>query len=192
MNTVGKTIAGDASQTNEQLLHALREDFDLAFSREPGGGNGQAENFLVLEIAGDAYALRVTQISGLFAGRSITPLPSSLPELIGLAGFRAQVTPVYDLASLLGYAQAKAPKWIAVLSHHTPVAVAFDEFLVHLSVTPEQITGSGLRPSQERTAGSHLHDAIQENGRIFPIIDLQTVLQEIQQRVDATRSIKER
>lgn len=192
MNTVIRMAAGSAPLSGDQALHALREDFDRAFTRGAVDDSGELENFLVLKIAGDAYALRVAQISGLYTNRSITSLPSPLPELIGLAGFRAQATPVYDLASLLGYPRVAAPKWMAVLRHQVPLAIAFEEFHLHLSVTPEQITASSLNAAHKRTASFHLLDAIQENGNIFPIIELDSVLTDIQQRVAATRSLKER
>ncbi|HTD02583.1 chemotaxis protein CheW [Undibacterium sp.] len=192
MNTAATTTASNAFLASEQALRDLREEFDLAFSLEPIGNGGEAENFLVLKIAGDAYALSVSQISGLYAGRGITLLPSPLPELIGLAGFRAQVTPVYDLAALLGYPPATTSKWIIVLRHESPVAVAFEEFHSHLSIAPERITASGFARPQHSNIASHLRDAIRAGGAIFPIIDVQSILNDIQQRVDATRSIKER
>ncbi|GGC79413.1 chemotaxis protein CheW [Undibacterium terreum] len=174
----------NASSANRQILNELRDEFDLSFSQQAGAGSEQAENFLVLKIAGDPYALRVSEISGLYADRAITALPSPVPELIGLSGFRGQVTPVYDLASLLGYPRAAKPKWIAALRHAAPVALAFEEFHIHLSITAQQITGL--------EKDSHLHDAIQTEGAVFPIIELHSVLKEIQQRADTARTIKER
>ncbi|MFZ6649044.1 chemotaxis protein CheW [Undibacterium sp. TJN25] len=185
-------VADELSESSLQLLQELRSNFDSAFSREPPPGNGRPENFLALKVAGDAYALRVSQISGLYAGRTITMLPSPLPELIGISGFRAQVTPVYDLASLLGYPRASATRWIAVLRHDAPVAVAFEEFDAHLSVTPSQITASDFSSARGRDGSSRLRNAIQAEGAILPIIDLQSLIKDIQQRVDATRTIKER
>ncbi|MES2070212.1 MAG: chemotaxis protein CheW [Pseudomonadota bacterium] len=191
MSAIIKT-AGKSASANEQLLHGLRQEFDTSFTRDPAGDAGQPENFLVLKIAGDAYALRVTQISGLYADKKITLLPSPLPELSGMAGFRGQVTPVYDLASLLGYPRAAAPKWITVLRHPAPVAVAFEEFHAHLSVAPAQITASSQATLHGQHTDSHLQHAIQANGSIFPIIHVQSILKDIQQRVTTTRSIKER
>ncbi|WP_394778600.1 chemotaxis protein CheW [Undibacterium sp.] len=187
----------EASADTLQLLQELRSDFDTAFTREPESGSGRLENFLSLTVGGDPYALRVSQVSGLYSGRTITMLPSPLPELIGISGFRAQVTPVYDLASLLGYPRATATRWIVVLRHDAPVALAFEAFDAHLSVGSGQITASDFsslqyRNSSNNNSSSRLRNAIQADGAVLPIIDLPSLIKDIQQRVDATRTIKER
>ncbi len=79
-----------------------------------------------------------------------------------------------------------------MLRHDAPVAVAFEEFDAHLSVTPSQITASDFSSARGRDGSSRLRNALQADGAILPIIDLQSLIKDIQQRVDATRTIKER
>jgi len=35
----------------------------------------------------------------------------SVPELLGIMGFRGAMVPVYDLRALCGYAAGAAPRW---------------------------------------------------------------------------------
>jgi len=44
----------------------------------------------------------MAEVSGLFADKKVTRLPSPVSELSGIAGLRGAVLPVYDLAMLLG------------------------------------------------------------------------------------------
>jgi len=169
----------------DSSLHKLRDDFDHAFTLAPDSEIQARQNLLAIHIGGDAYALRVAEISGLHADRRIVALPSPVPELLGLAGFRGQVAPVYDLAALLGYRRGGELRWMILLRHQEPLAFAFERFDAHLAVTTDQIVAS---PAQNRAA--HLHDAVRTGQVVLPIIHLQSVLAAIQKRVDATRSTR--
>lgn len=92
---------------------------------------------LAIGVGGDRYALRISDIAGLFADRAITAVPSSRAELLGIAGFRGSIVPVFDLAVLLGYTSIAAPRWLVIASG-TPVALAFEEFAGQLRVPREE------------------------------------------------------
>lgn len=176
------TTAG-ASET----VLALRREFDLGFAQAPRMETESFEKLLALRIGGDPYAIRVSEISGLHADRRIMPLPTPVPELLGVAGFRGEIAPVYDLAALLGYAGVSSPRWLILLRspERAPVALAFDIFEMHVSVSPQHIVSSSEEmPAPTGTARPHLRDAVHGDDVLRPIIQLQSLLESIQRRAD--------
>lgn len=184
----------DSLMLNESVL-AMRREFDLSFVRAQKV-DAAAQRLLAVHVGGDPYAIRFDEIGGLFVDRHVVPLPTSLPELLGLAGFRGQVVPVYDLAMLLGYSREALSRWLLLARFREPVALAFDSFDAHLAVGPEQIVTSvadGLQgaPHDGRAPRAHLSDAVRDENAVRPIIRLQSVMEEVQRRVGAIRSTKE-
>jgi purine-binding chemotaxis protein CheW len=173
------------------IAASLRREFDRSFAAAPMTEIARVENFLAVRIGGDAYALRVTEIGGIYADRRIVPLSTPLPELLGLAGFRGQIVPVYDLSALLGYPARAAPRWLVLAQWRKAVALAFDAFEAQLMVSPERIVAafnvegmSNVRP--------HVRGAVQTDTAVRPIVHLPSVLDDIQKRVAITHSSKER
>ena len=162
-------------------LRSLRQEFDRSFALAPRVAAEPPENFLALRVGGDAYALRVAEIGGLFTGRRIMPLPTPMPALLGVAGFRGQIAPVYDLAALLGYPSRDAPRWLVLARLREPVALAFDTFEAHFSALPECIIAAG----DQGAARPHLGGAVQGADASRPIIHLQPLLEDIQQRASS-------
>lgn len=174
----------------EGTLRSLREDFDRSFARAPESAIQTGQNLLAVHVGGDAYAFRVDEIGGLYTDRRIVAMPSPMPELLGLAGFRGQVAPVYDLGALLGYARRGALRWMVLLRYREPLAFAFDSFDAHLAATADQIVAPVEGAGRNR-AGVHVEQAVRIDKAVRPIISLHSVLTEIQKRVDLTRSTKE-
>ncbi len=103
---------------------ALRREFDAGFALEPGRLEARID---VLAIrAGRACALRLRAVEALLLTPRITPAPSRAPELLGLAGVRGAVLPVFDLRALLGLGAAEAPRWM-VVAGSPAFALAFEE-----------------------------------------------------------------
>ena len=80
----------------------LRDAFDRSFAQAPSTEAAAVENLLAIRVGAHPYALRMAEVSGLFADKKVTRLPSPVSELSGIAGLRGAVLPVYDLAMLLG------------------------------------------------------------------------------------------
>ena len=169
-----------ASGLSETLL-ALRQEFDRSFAQAPRLETEPPENFLAVRVGGDAYALRVAEIGGLFTDRRIMPLPTPMPALLGVAGFRGQIAPVYDLAALLGYARQTAPRWLIMARRREPVALAFDVFDAHFSAFSASIIATEGRDA----ARLHLGSAVRIGDATRPIIQLQSLLDDIQLRANS-------
>jgi len=73
----------------------LREAFDRRFA-EPAGADAGAtqDDFLTITIGADPYAMRLSEVAGLYLTPRITPLPGSVPALLGLVGLRGALVPV--------------------------------------------------------------------------------------------------
>lgn len=180
------------TQSNPGLAEsvlALRREFDLSFAQAPRMATEQRANLLAIRIGGDPYAIRVCDIGGIHVGYHIMPLPTPVPELLGVAGFRGQIVPVYDLAALLGYARAAAPRWLVLLwqREREAVALAFESFEMHFSVPQAHIVQAPhdipLPTGQPRP---HVFGAVSDKDTVRPVIQLQSLLSSIQKRVGAT------
>lgn len=106
----------------------LRRAFDESFAAPPSAGKEEAEDLLCFRIRGDGYALRVHEIAGLAPAGRVLPLPSRTPELLGVAGHRGSLVPVYSLAGLLGYGPGReTPRWLALVGDRDPLALALGD-----------------------------------------------------------------
>jgi purine-binding chemotaxis protein CheW len=165
----------------------LRDAFDRSFAQPSNAGAEAVENLLAISIGVDRYALRLADVSGLFADKKVTWLPSSVSELRGIAGFRGSVLPVYDLGMLLGYPRAAAPRWL-VVTPLTPVALAFEGFDGYLNVRREAIVSEARAEARE----GHVREVVQAADRVRPVISLTSVLEWIRHRASRDGLDKER
>jgi chemotaxis signal transduction protein len=168
-------MSGTAVRMNDRAAE-LREAFDRSFAQAARSEIGAVERLLGIRIGADPYVLRLTELSGLFADKKISSLPSPVPELLGIAGFRDTVLPVYDLGMMLGCPRAAAPRWMVVTAV-ARIGLAFDGFDGYLSlqdaiIVPEARTG---------TREGHVREILQ-TGVARPIIDLPSIFEAIGRR----------
>jgi purine-binding chemotaxis protein CheW len=106
----------------------LRRAFDDSFAILPSFDAEPTIDLLGVVVAGEAFALRVADVSAVLKPKKIVPVPSRRASLLGLAGIRGNLAAVYGLATLLGRSRtAGPPRWIAVARASDSVALAFDE-----------------------------------------------------------------
>jgi chemotaxis signal transduction protein len=132
-NIQGSTLEGKAAE--------LRRRFDEQFASPPPEQAAPQKEMLAITVQGERYAIRVSEINGLAVPRGkILPVPSSVPELLGLTGMRGVVVPVFSLASLLGFAQGREVRWLVFCgSRQAPIALAFDEMQRQFTVAAGEI-----------------------------------------------------
>ncbi|HLG56355.1 MAG TPA: chemotaxis protein CheW [Vicinamibacterales bacterium] len=150
----------------------LRQSFDRSFAHAWDSEHTTSESLLALGIRSHHYAVRMSDVSGLFVDKNVTHLPSPVAALSGLAGFRGTVLPIYDLGLLLGHPKAAAPRWLIVTAG-TPVGLAFDAFDGHLRVRPDAIV-----PQLRAGHGRHIQDVLHADV-IRPIVHVASVLASI-------------
>src|ERR1700743_1105470 len=89
-----------------------RESFARSCVRAPKDKAVELHDYLAIQAGGGRYALRLGEVAGLQALKSLTPCPSRRAELLGLSSFRGTVLPVYDLRVLLGAGAGRTqPAW---------------------------------------------------------------------------------
>ena len=122
---------------------ALRLAFDRSFA-EPAHVEDRSARIalLAIHVGAESLAVRLSEISGLHADKKITPVPGGAPALLGIAGFRGSILPVYSLRTLLGlpaqHAGEPTPRWLLVAAA-APLAFAFDNFDGQRRVHPDTI-----------------------------------------------------
>jgi chemotaxis signal transduction protein len=162
---------------------ALRRAFDESFAALPPAEAAERLALLRIGVAGGTYALRLSEISGLFVDRTITPVPGALQELIGIAGLRSGIVPIYDLGRLLGHeTRAESGRWLVVTRDEPKVGFAFDEFRSYLQVPPDGIS---------RTVGerAHLQDVVRDGETLIPILSLRSLAESLSERTRRLASL---
>jgi chemotaxis signal transduction protein len=166
-------------------LAELRRAFDQTFGEPPARGT-EPEGLLAIRSGGE-YAVRLAEVGGLFVDRTIVRLPSPLPDLLGVATLRHEVVPVYGLSGLLGHGAGRdLPRWLLVVRGVQPVALAFEQFEGHLRVLP-----SAIVPASTGTQGTHVSATVRHAGAVRGLVDLVSLLENIEDRVRGTRTSKE-
>lgn len=156
---------------------ALRQIFDQAFAQAPGGAAAATEAFLAVGIGGDNYALRLSEVTELYVDKTVVPLPSHSPDLLGIASFRGALIPIYDLRLLLGYTAAAWPRWLVLVGSDMPIGLAFDHLDGYLNLPSEAIA-----PAAESTR-RYLAESLSAAGTVRPVIDVASIVTAIREQV---------
>jgi chemotaxis signal transduction protein len=152
-------------------VKALRDGFDRSFAEPARFDMTSMQDLLAIRIGEDVFAIRLSEIAGLHAGKKITRLPGGDPALLGLAGFRGTMHPVYSLATLLGRSAEASPRWL-VIAAVVPVALAFDGFERHLRVASAAIRSSDVSTKDQPFA----RDFVPVQQFVRPILHLPSIL----------------
>jgi purine-binding chemotaxis protein CheW len=136
----------------------LRAAFDRAFSESETRVRPPTIDVLAIRVSGQPYALRLSEVLAVHTERKLVPAPAPAPELLGLAGIRGLVVPVYDLRLLLGHAAGPPPRWLALARASSALAVAFEALDGHLRLPEGQVVAAsaGADPSGPFAPGSVL------------------------------------
>lgn len=163
-----------------ETAQRLRRDFDSAFSRPSGLRERTGDELVEVEARGERYALRLAQVGALFAAPAVRPVPGPFAELLGLAGYRGTLVPVFDLAALLGRPGSTSPGWVALHRGADAVAFAFDRFVGQLQEREVEALASGPASGHRFVSG-----AMRRDGALVPVVDLGALVSEISRRVQA-------
>lgn len=172
----GNDLLGEARQDGggawRERIQSLRDAFDRSFSEAPPVGGALAvPRFLGLRVAGDPFALRMTDVARLHTGGTVVPIPTSSPTLLGIASVRGSLIAVHDLHVLLGY-PAGGPRrfWILVRRRDHPMGLAVDgldgQFEAD-ATSPSEVAGGPAR---------YTRGATRTGAAIRPIVDVASIL----------------
>lgn len=134
---------------------------------------------LLIRVGGDPFAIRLRDIGGLIAKSIMVPVPASGNNLLGLAGIRGSIVPVFGLAPLFGYPQAAdGARWIVLCASEEPIALGFAEFEGYRRLPASSIlSDEGPRGAREYSPET----ARMDNGH-RPVIDIARVVASIRKR----------
>jgi chemotaxis signal transduction protein len=178
-------MTGGGTRVMERALQ-MRREFDEAFARPVRTDEAQREKFLTIRAGGQTYAIRLSQIDGLFVDKKITPVPGGHVALLGIAGFRGAILPVYDLPCLLGAPSPQTPRWLTIVKA-APVVLAFDAFEAQLVASSDAVVAQAQRPDVSFT-----RDFLRHPDFSGPILHLPSVLDAIGRSQNGTAFNKER
>jgi chemotaxis signal transduction protein len=160
-------------QTGQRAAE-LRAAFDEGFAALPNMEGQKRRDLLAVTLANGSYALELADIAGIYIDKKITRIPSQSVGLLGIAGFRGTILPVYDLAVLLGLPPLENPKWIAVAAN-AGVAIAFETYDGHLRVSQEDAAANESAEGVRR----HVRYLLRTPDGLRAIINLSSALQKV-------------
>jgi chemotaxis signal transduction protein len=150
----------------------LREAFDGGFAQERRPDLTVMQSLLAFSLGGEPYAMRLTEISSVVSGRPITPVPDAGAALLGFAGFRGTIVPVYDLHVLLGRPPCETPRWLAMAAA-APVVLAFETFDGHLRVA----TDSVMPREGGEQADRLVREVVADGHRVRSVVHLPSIIE---------------
>ncbi len=166
----------------------LREAFDASFALPPRSASQDVVDLLALRVHHDAYAVLLDDISELVTPRRIVAVPSRTSHLLGLAGIRGGIVPVFGLASILGYPKnPDEPRWMILCGADEPIALAFSDFDGHLRPPTSSLHDGG----DPRTTHQLVSQVAHTESGARPIVSIPLVLATIRNRVGPPRPTKE-
>jgi purine-binding chemotaxis protein CheW len=149
-------------------VEQLRAEFDAAFGAAPLEVTEEFEDLLAIRVASSSYAIRLSDITGLYLNKHITALPGATPELLGVAGFRGAIVAIYDLRALLGLESDGACRWIVLTAPDSMIGLAFDDFEGHIR-TPIDTRASHWELNPEPR---HLRESVPGTEVTRPVVDV--------------------
>jgi len=165
----------------------LRREFDRAFAEPPRAEALEAPVALLALRAGtDSCVVRLSDMQGLLARPTIVPLPGPLPELLGLAGVRGALIPVFSLAALRGHpAGDAAPPWIMLVEADGPVGLAFEEMLGYVTLDHSEVAALPRGRGATETQAARVGDALR------PLIDVSSLVAELKRRAAQAGALRQ-
>jgi len=85
-----------AELAEEELKHAFAEEV-----------LEKKLDYLVFSISGENYALQLEELKEVIKPKSITPIPSAPPHIIGIISLRGIIVPIIDIKKILGISEEK-------------------------------------------------------------------------------------
>ena len=161
----------ETAATLQSRAAALRVAFDRSFAVASRADDRLKHDLIAIRIADEAFAVRLADISGLFADRKVVPVPGGHPAQLGIAGFRGTLLPVFSLSMIFVDVARPAPRWLVVAAA-APVALAFDALEGHLRLPADAILPRQAQAPRHRMAP----EVIRAGDVLRPLIALPSVI----------------
>lgn len=161
----------------------LKRSFDQAFALPLSNQVTEYEKLILIQVAGNAFALLLNEIVSIEVDRKIVPLPAQGPPLLGLSGIQNKLIPIFDLNVLLGYSREdrSTKRWIAVCGKPEPIGLAFDLLEGQIRIP----TGEWLAAKASTDHGHSVkftQGALQKDSKTFYVLDLPAIIQNVSKK----------
>ena len=176
------------TQLVESKAAALRQAFDLSFALPPPPASPEVEDLLTIRVVGDPYAVRLSDITGMIRGPKVVPVPAVTLDLLGLAGIRGRVVPVFGLSSILGYPPAPGTTpWMILCGAEEPIALAFSEFEGYVRLPKSSFHAD----ESVGAARNYVNQIVSTEAGVRAVIGIQLVVGAIRNRIGRNWPAKE-
>jgi len=177
--------------TDDRILQRaveMRRAFDESFAVPSVAGAIDVENVVIIEVGALKLACRIGQVKRFDADRKVVPLAGTEPALVGIAGIRGRLVPVFNLARLLGVASGGASRWLALCGAEDTVALAFDRLVGFVRARRDDVCALEARVG----APSHVKELLRVGTESHHILDVDSVLAQLGARsaIDAPAARK--
>jgi len=175
------------SPTLVETAAELRRAFDGSFAAPSEPVSQEVEDLLAIGVAGSPYAIHLRDIAAIVTRRTIVPVPAAAPSLLGVAGIRGDIVPVFGLASLLGYEDAAdGPPWL-VLCRAEPVALGFADLQGYLRLPRSAL----LTEKSAAVSDQYVNEIATTNAGVRAVIGISLIVATIRDRLGRERPSKE-
>ncbi len=169
----------------------LRHAFDRSFALPPSQASQEVEDLLTIRVAGVPYAIFLRDIAGIVTGRRVVPIPAVTPDLLGLAGIRGGIVPVFGLATILGYApDPGSPRWMIICGAEEPIALAFSDFESYLQLPTSALHADEDLPTTRQQVKC-VNQVASTQGGVRAVISIPLIVATIRNRIGHHRLAKE-
>jgi chemotaxis signal transduction protein len=172
----------DEGARGSASAEVLRRAFDDSFAAPARVSTEDSVDLLALRVAGEPYAVRLDDISGLLVDRRLVALPATLPEFLGLTGVKGGVVPVWSLSALLGYrVDHDLPRWMVLISGRSrdeSLALAFERFDGHL-----RIPRAHLAERPDARGAVRIRHSLRTDDGPRGVLDIAAITDDIRRRV---------
>ena len=170
-----------------QSVANMRRDFDGAFAVPIAGVEESREPLLTISLTGREFAVRTAHITGIAKLKRIVPVPTGVPDLLGITAVHGALFPAYDLGTLLGLSAVgnEHPR-ILLANRETPVALVFDQFEGQV-----EIDRACIFDSDSSRSNQHLREIAKVAGAHRAVIDIPGIVEAIRNNAGIIGSAKE-
>ena len=175
----------------DNMATQLRQTFDRTFAVPPSLASTQIEDLLTISVKGHPYAIRLLDIAEIVTGREIVSVPSVTPDLLGIAGIRGGIVPVFGLSSILGYGpDPESPRWMILCGSEEPIALAFSNFEGYLRLPTSDLYADenlSARSQQKK----YVNQVASTPDGVRAVISIALIMATIRNRISQHRPTKE-
>jgi chemotaxis signal transduction protein len=163
-------------------LAEVREGFDQAFAAPPSRAQDALIGLLAIRVAGSSCAIRVEELVDVQAKCKVVPLPGGHPDMLGIAGMRGRLVPVYGLASLLGLGTNATFAWLAICKSKLSLGLTFDELEGYLQASP-----TDLYPIENERSRGHVSEVLRQAGATRSVVSTSSIIAMLRGAVNTSK-----